>query len=49
LTQQDAIARTIDQHTAIYRALVAREPEVARAWATVHVADVEEWLRRARP
>jgi len=49
LTQQDAIARTIDQHTAIYRALVAREPEVARAWATVHVADVEDWLRRARP
>jgi GntR family transcriptional repressor for pyruvate dehydrogenase complex len=27
-------------------AIRARQPEVARAWAAVHVAGVEEWLRR---
>jgi DNA-binding FadR family transcriptional regulator len=45
LTQQGAVERTRDQHTAIYQAIAARQPEVARAWATVHIADVENWLR----
>ncbi|HET6214373.1 MAG TPA: FCD domain-containing protein, partial [Micromonosporaceae bacterium] len=47
LTQEGAVARTLEQHQAIHAALVAREPEVARSWATVHIAGVEEWLRRA--
>jgi GntR family transcriptional repressor for pyruvate dehydrogenase complex len=47
LTQENAARRTVEQHQAIHRALAAREPELARAWATVHVAGVEEWLRRA--
>jgi GntR family transcriptional repressor for pyruvate dehydrogenase complex len=47
LTQEGAATRTHEQHQAIQTALLAREPEVARAWATVHVAGVEEWLRRA--
>jgi len=47
LTQQNAVARTIEQHTAICDAIAARQPEVARSWATVHVAGVEDWLRRA--
>jgi DNA-binding FadR family transcriptional regulator len=47
LTQEGAAARTHEQHEAILAALQAREPEIARAWATVHVAGVEEWLRRA--
>jgi GntR family transcriptional regulator, transcriptional repressor for pyruvate dehydrogenase complex len=47
LTQEGAAARTHEQHEAIHQALQAREPEVARAWATVHVSGVEEWLRRA--
>src|SRR5947207_15458760 len=46
LTQEGAVARTKEQHQAIYRALVAREPELARSQAMVHVADVEDWLRR---
>jgi GntR family transcriptional repressor for pyruvate dehydrogenase complex len=41
------VARTREQHVAIYEAIAARQPEVARAWATVHVAGVEDWLRRA--
>lgn len=47
LTQQGALARTREQHQAIYEALVARKPEVARAWSTIHITDVEDWLRSA--
>ena len=47
LTQEGAAARTHEQHLAIQQAMEARQPEIARAWATVHVAGVEEWLRRA--
>ncbi|GII61897.1 GntR family transcriptional regulator [Sphaerisporangium krabiense] len=46
LTQDGAAARLREQHTAIYTAIASRQPDVARAWATVHVAGVEEWLRR---
>jgi GntR family transcriptional repressor for pyruvate dehydrogenase complex len=45
LTQDDAVARTIEQHGAICDAIAARQPDVARSWATVHVAGVEDWLR----
>ncbi|SEP51542.1 FadR/GntR family transcriptional regulator [Amycolatopsis saalfeldensis] len=45
LTQEGAVARTREQHTAIYEAIAAREPELARSWATVHIAGVEQWLR----
>jgi DNA-binding FadR family transcriptional regulator len=47
LTQEGAVARTRDQHTAICEAIASRQPELARSWATVHVAGVEDWLRRA--
>jgi GntR family transcriptional repressor for pyruvate dehydrogenase complex len=47
ITQEDAVARTIEQHRAICDAIAARQPEVARSWATVHIAGVEEWLRRS--
>lgn len=47
LTQQDAVKRTCEQHLAILEAIEARQPEVARSWATVHVSGVEQWLRRA--
>jgi GntR family transcriptional repressor for pyruvate dehydrogenase complex len=47
LTQADAVARTREQHKAIYSAIAARQPEDARAWAHVHVAGVVEWLRQA--
>jgi len=45
LTQEDAQERTLAEHRAIYDGLATRQPEVARAWATVHVAGVEQWLR----
>ncbi|MEU4410894.1 FadR/GntR family transcriptional regulator [Streptosporangium sp. NPDC023963] len=47
LTQENALEKTREQHTAICDAIAARQPEVARAWATVHIAGVEEWLRSA--
>ncbi|WP_424536030.1 FadR/GntR family transcriptional regulator [Sphaerisporangium viridialbum] len=47
LTQEGATAKTREQHTAIYEAIASHQPDVAHAWATVHVAGVEEWLRRA--
>jgi GntR family transcriptional regulator, transcriptional repressor for pyruvate dehydrogenase complex len=47
LTQEGAVAKTRDQHWAILDAIAARQPQVASAWAAVHVAGVEDWLRRA--
>ncbi|MEU6697410.1 FadR/GntR family transcriptional regulator [Pseudonocardia sp. NPDC046786] len=47
LTEEGAVARTREQHEQIYRAIAARQPEVARSWATVHVAGVEQWLCEA--
>lgn len=47
LTQEGAVSRTREQHAAIFAAIASRQPEVARAWATVHVMGVEEWLRQA--
>ncbi|GAA2431342.1 FadR/GntR family transcriptional regulator [Actinomadura vinacea] len=46
LTQEGAWQRTLTEHTAILDAIADRQPEVARAWATVHVSGVEQWLRR---
>ncbi|MFF0428039.1 FadR/GntR family transcriptional regulator [Streptomyces sp. NPDC004520] len=43
--EEGAVERTRQQHRAIYEAVAARQPEVAQAWATVHVAEVEQWLR----
>ncbi len=46
LTQEGAAARTREQHQAIVDAIATREPDLARSWATVHIAGVEQWLRR---
>ncbi|AJC59560.1 MULTISPECIES: FadR/GntR family transcriptional regulator [Streptomyces] len=45
LTQEGAVARTLTEHRAILGALRDGDAEAARAWATVHVASVEQWLR----
>src|SRR5580700_5455123 len=44
LTQTGATTQTLHEHRAILDALSAHEPEVARSWATVHIAGVEQWL-----
>ncbi|WP_017596400.1 FadR/GntR family transcriptional regulator [Nocardiopsis potens] len=38
-------ARLRDDHQRIYQALLARDPDAARAAATMHVMEVERWLR----
>lgn len=47
LTQTGAVERTLAEHRAIVDAIAAREPDVARAWSTVHIAGIELWLREA--
>nr|WP_281358862.1 FadR/GntR family transcriptional regulator [Flexivirga aerilata] len=47
LTQQRAVERTNREHRQILDALRARQPDVAHAAATLHIAGVEEWLRQA--
>ncbi|HEY7486499.1 MAG TPA: FadR/GntR family transcriptional regulator [Streptosporangiaceae bacterium] len=47
LTQENAWERTHAEHLAILDAIADRQPDVARAWAAVHVAGVEQWLRIA--
>jgi GntR family transcriptional regulator, transcriptional repressor for pyruvate dehydrogenase complex len=44
---RSVVARTISQHEDILAALVARDPVLAEATATVHVATTENWIRRA--
>lgn len=45
IVDEVAIEQTKQRHHAIYRALQARDPELARAAATVHIAEVEYWFR----
>ncbi|MGW6280699.1 FadR/GntR family transcriptional regulator [Kribbella sp. NPDC055071] len=47
LTETGAVARSVAEHRSILDAIAAREPEVARAWATVHIAGVERWIQEA--
>lgn len=47
LTQEGVMERTLAEHRAILQALTARQPDVARAAATVHIAGVEQWLLQA--
>ena len=47
ITQDDAVGRTQEEHERIYAALEAHEPDLARAWATAHVAGVEHWIEVA--
>ncbi|MBA8795454.1 DNA-binding FadR family transcriptional regulator [Friedmanniella endophytica] len=49
LTDTDATRRTLQEHRAIAQAIIDRRPDVARSWSTVHVAGVEDWIRRSLP
>ncbi|MYW63290.1 FCD domain-containing protein [Streptomyces sp. SID8379] len=43
--EEGAFERTRREHLRIHRALVAHDPEAARAAAAAHVGEVEAWLR----
>jgi GntR family transcriptional regulator, transcriptional repressor for pyruvate dehydrogenase complex len=47
LTQEDAVTQTIRERRAIATAIRDRQPAIARAWATAHIAGVETWLRHS--
>lgn len=47
VTDENVFKRMQREHQAIYNALEAGDAELARAAATVHIADVEAWLRHA--
>lgn len=47
LTEERAVARTVDEHAAIVEALARGDGELARALMTVHISGVETWLREA--
>jgi GntR family transcriptional regulator, transcriptional repressor for pyruvate dehydrogenase complex len=49
LTTPGVLARTLDEHEAIVDALESRDPDLAHAAATVHVAGVEAWVRSQEP
>jgi GntR family transcriptional regulator, transcriptional repressor for pyruvate dehydrogenase complex len=44
LTRAGAAERRLAEHRAILTALASRDPDVARSWATVHIANMEHWL-----
>ena len=41
----DALDETRDEHRRIYEAIIAGDPELARAAAMAHIASSERWLR----
>ena len=49
IADANALDTTRAEHQRIYEALAARDPELARAATTVHVASVETWLRQHYP
>lgn len=49
VAEAGAIERTRTEHVAICDALAAGRPDMAQAWATIHVAGVEAWLAQIHP
>jgi DNA-binding FadR family transcriptional regulator len=47
MTEPHALERTMYEHRAIHRSIVASDPDLARSWATVHIAGIEAWLHTA--
>lgn len=45
MTEPRVLERTMSEHRAIHQAIVNRDPDLARAWATTHISAVEAWLR----
>lgn len=47
ITETGANERTVEEHRAIYEALVAHRGDIAAALITAHIANVESWLQHA--
>ena len=46
ITQEGSGARTLYEHRAIFEAIRAHDAQLASMWSTIHIAGVEDWLRR---
>ncbi len=47
MTEPHAHEKTMGEHRAIYGAIISRDPDLARSWATIHISGIESWLRLA--
>jgi GntR family transcriptional regulator, transcriptional repressor for pyruvate dehydrogenase complex len=47
MTEPRALERTLAEHRAIFEAIVRGDADLARSWATVHIAGIESWLHIA--
>lgn len=47
VTEPGMLQRVQDEHRAIYGAIARRDPDLARSWATAHIAGIESRLRAA--
>jgi GntR family transcriptional regulator, transcriptional repressor for pyruvate dehydrogenase complex len=47
MTEPGALERTLAEHRAIHGAIIGRDADLARSWATVHINGIESWLRTA--
>lgn len=47
LTEENSVARTLNEHRAIVDAMAAKDTDLAHSWATVHISGVEHWLEKA--
>jgi DNA-binding FadR family transcriptional regulator len=45
MTEPRAQERTLAEHRAIHGAILSGDADLARSWATVHIAGIESWLR----
>lgn len=44
-SEENTIEQTIKEHRMIFGGIAARDPDRAKSWTTVHISDVEDWLR----
>jgi len=44
ITQDDAVAKTLDEHRSILDTLESHDAAMARAWALIHISNVTHWL-----
>jgi GntR family transcriptional repressor for pyruvate dehydrogenase complex len=47
ITERNAVARTLHEHSMISAAIEAGDEELAEALTLVHVSGVEQWLKSA--
>ena len=47
MTEPRALERTMNEHRAIHKAITDEDADLARSWAMIHIAGIEDWLHTA--